>query len=257
MDDSQSRLIEFESIFNFRDMGGYSGKGGRKVAWRRLFRSGELHHMSGSDATIFTDEIKIKSVIDLRDSESGENQEIGKVKNLNVQHYSIPLIIISGGNTEYDDEEETRIFKDFTNCGEIYRYRLNTSGFGRQIVQVLDIIANGDNLPLVFHCSAGKDRSGIIAAMVLGILGVGNRDIVEDYTQTGLHMEKMIDRWKNETVFTEVLGNLEPYQLEAVPESMEIILAGINGDYGSIRQYLLANGAEQSLFTRLEETLLE
>jgi protein-tyrosine phosphatase len=257
MDDLQSRLIEFESIFNFRDLGGYNGKDGRKVAWRRLFRSGELHHMSGSDATIFADEIKIKSVIDLRDSESGENLETGEVKNLAVQHYSVPLIVISGGNKEYDDEKETRIFKDFTNCGEIYRYRLNTSGFGQQIVQVLDIIADSDNLPLVFHCSAGKDRSGLIAAMVLGILGVDDRDIIEDYTQTGLHMEKIIDRWKNETVFTEVLSNLEPYQLEAVPESMETILSGINRDHGSIRQYLLANGAEESLFDRLEEALLE
>ncbi|MFC1947134.1 tyrosine-protein phosphatase [Chloroflexota bacterium] len=251
MDDSQSRLIEFESIFNFRDMGGYKAKDGQKVAWRRLFRSGELHHMSGSDASLFTDGIKIKSIIDLRDAKSGENLEIGEVKNLGVQHFSVPLIIISGGNKEYDDEEETRIFKGFTNCGEIYLYRLNTSGFGKQIVQILDIIADSDNFPVVFHCSAGKDRSGVIAAMVLGILGVGDRDIVEDYTQTGLHMEKMINRWKNEPVFTEVLSNLQPYQLEAVPESMETILSGINIEYGSIRQYLLANGAEEGLFDRL------
>jgi protein-tyrosine phosphatase len=257
MDDSHSRLVEFESIFNFRDIGGYSGKDGRKVARGRLFRSGELHHMSGSDTSIFTDEIKIKSVIDLRDSISGENLEIGEIENLDVQQFSVPLIIISGGNTEYDNEEETRIFKDFTNCGEIYLYRLNTIGFGRQIVQVLEIIADSDNLPLVFHCSAGKDRSGVIAAMVLGILGVSDKDIVEDYTQTGLHMGKIIDRWKNETVFTEVLNNLQPYQLEAVPESMETILSGIYREHGSIREYLLANGAEKALFTRLEELLLE
>jgi hypothetical protein len=53
------------------------------------------------------------------------------------------------------------------------------------------------------------------------------------------------------------MNNLQPYQLEAVPESMETILSGINRDYGSIRHYLLANGAEEALFERLENALLE
>jgi len=257
MENSHSRLVEFESIFNFRDMGGYRAKNGRKIAWKRLFRSAELHHMTEGDASKFSDEINIRSVIDLRDAKSGENLEIGAIKNLDVQHFSMPLVIISGGNTEYDDEEETRIFQGFTNCGEIYLYRLNTGDFGRQIVQVLDIIADGHNLPLVFHCSAGKDRSGVIAAMILGILGVDDRDIVDDYTQTALHMEKIIQRWNREPVFTEIMSNLQPYQLQAVPESMETILSGIQKDYGSIRRYLLANGAEPALFDRLEKALLE
>lgn len=257
MDNSQSRLIEFESIFNFRDLGGYKAKDGQKTAWRRLFRSGELHHMSGSDVNRFTDEIRIRSVIDLRDAKSGENLETGEIKNLDIQHFSIPLNIISGGNKQYDDEEETQIFKGFTNCGEIYLYRLNDKDFGQQLIQVLEIIANPDNLPLVFHCSAGKDRSGVIAAMVLGILGVDDSDIVDDYAQTGLHMDKIIHRWNKEPVFAEIMSNLQPYQLEAVPESMETILSGIYREYGSTRQYLLTNGAEETLFTRLEKALLE
>jgi len=96
-----------------------------------------------------------------------------------------------------------------------------------------------------------------IAAMVLGILGVDDRDIIDDYAQTELHMEKIIQRWNQEPVFSEIMSNLRPYQLKAVPESMETILSGIYRDYGSIRQYLLMSGAEEVLFDRLERGLLK
>ena len=63
---SYSRHIDFESVLNFRDLGGYRAGDGRKIAWRRIFRSGEMHHMTARDITRFKEEIKLRSVIDLR-----------------------------------------------------------------------------------------------------------------------------------------------------------------------------------------------
>ena len=238
-----SRNIPFEEILNFRDLGGYKVSGGRSIAWRRIFRSGEMHHMTNNDISRLKDDLKLKTIIDLRSTKTLEKTGIGPLQEVGVKYRSIPLMI---------KEELT----SFSNSGEIEYHRTRLKEYGHGIVEVMEIIARPDNHPLVFHCSAGKDRSGIVAALLLNALGVADDDIITDYVITDRYMKEMNERWSSDPEWAEWYKNLPVYHHKAMPESMVLFLALLKKEYGSAEGYLIENGADASLIKRLEKALL-
>ncbi len=243
---SCSREMEFESVLSFRDLGGYRTREGQTVAWRRLFRSGELHHMTGRDASRLKEEIGLRSVIDLRHPTELEQEGVGPLNEVGAEHYNIPLAI----------SNERLVYRDCSNMGEVYLHLMGHEGYGRRVVEALEVIAEPDNHPLVFHCNAGKDRTGILASVVLGILGVSDKDIIEDYTLTAPHMKELINRWSSNPETAERVKSGPEYIWEASPESMAFFLSTLKGEYGSVRGYVEAHAAEASLIHRLEKALL-
>ena len=251
---SHSREINFEGVRNFRDMGGYHTKAGHTVAWRRLFRSAELRHMTRNDVTKFKEKIGLNAVIDLRNLEYN-TLGVGLLNELGVKYYSGSLDMFPPTDSnEY--ETEIKLFWSFSNSGEIYSYRIRQSEFGQSLVKALQIIAKQENLPLVFHCNAGKDRSGVLAAIILGALGVADNDIIQDYTLTQPCMAEFLERWNNDPQTTDVNRKLPPYQLKASAESMAFLLSTLKQEYGSVTGYIEAQGADVSLIHRLEKALL-
>ena len=221
------------------------------VAWRHLFRSGELHHMTRHDITRLKEEIGLRTVIDLRSSIQLELHGVGPLDEIGVKYYNIPFII-----NDSDNVNEKELLQGFSNSGEVSLYYMRHKEYGKRVVEALEIIAEPENHPLVFHCNAGKDRSGSLAAIVLGVLGVMDEDIIEDYTLTAPYMKEFINRWNNDPKTAEVHGNLPNYLSEASPESMALFLSTLRQEYGSVRGYMEMQGAEVSLFNQLERTLL-
>ncbi len=189
---SYSRQINFEAVFNFRDLGGYQAKGGRTVFWRRLFRSGELRHMTKRDIMKVKEEIGLTSVIDLRNAREGleQRQEISLMNKIGAKYCYVPL------NTNSDRRKDRELSLKFSNMGEVYLYRIGNKEYGQRLVEALEIIADPNNHQLVFHCVAGKDRSGVLAALVLGTLGVTDKDIVDDYISTAPYMKDFLPKLK-------------------------------------------------------------
>ena len=97
---SFSREINFESIFNFRDLGGYRATGNRTVAWGRIFRSGNLSSMTGSDLDRLRKEVALCSVLDLRSKFEITNQGIGLLIGSGISHYNISLISDGGDRSK-------------------------------------------------------------------------------------------------------------------------------------------------------------
>ena len=244
---SYSREINFDAIINFRDLGGYYTKGKRTIAWRRLFRSGYLHPMTERDSTRLKKEIKLTSVIDLRNNK--ELQQIKEVSLLNdagIKYFNVPFI-------SYSKEE---VHHDFSNMGEAYLFRIRHKEYGRRIIDAMEIIAEPENHPLLFHCGAGKDRSGVVAAFVLGVLGVADGDIISDYILSAPYMKNLVSRLTSEPGTPEDIKNLPAYSWKATSASMAWFLSFLKREFGSARGYLEIHGAETSLFDRLEKALL-
>jgi protein-tyrosine phosphatase len=251
MTDSYSRNIEFEAVFNFRDLGGYQAEGGRMVAWRRLFRSAELLHMTKGDTARLKEEIGLASVLNLQHpNQTQQQQELELLNAAGIHYFNVPF------RTAMERQQEFEQYQHFSNMGEVYLQRISRPEYGRSIVKALEIIARPENQPLVFHCSAGKDRSGILAAMVLSALGVDDGDIIEDYVLTSPYMKIMYERWANDPATTEDFFTLPDYTWESSIESMALFLSSVKKEYGSARGYLEAQGAEVSLFEQLENALL-
>ena len=244
------REIEFEGILNFRDLGGYRARDNRSVAWRRLFRSGELHCMTTGDVIKLKEELNIKTIIDLRGARTIKGLGVGLVKETGAQYHNVPMTMVD----DYNVEE--RLNRDFKNLHDEYLARVKNKGYGKNFVEVLQIIADPANHPLVFHCNAGADRSGLMSAITLDVLGARDNDIKADYRLTEHNLQKFIDRWNNDIRTAEVHNNLPEYQQKLHPETITALLATLRAEYGSIQGYLESFGAEKTLFSQLEETLL-
>ena len=100
MTDSYSRHLNFERITNFRDIGGYPARDGRTVVWRRIFRSGELANMNDNDFSRLTDEIALRSVIDLRSEVETRGHSTGHLDRLDVKYHSVPFMTSDGKREE-------------------------------------------------------------------------------------------------------------------------------------------------------------
>jgi protein-tyrosine phosphatase len=243
---SYSREINFDKIINCRDLGGYRASGNHTVAWRRLFRSGYIHPMTDKDLKRLKEELKLTSVIDLRRNKRGQQKEVNLLNSAGIKYCNTPFF-------SYQQEE---LNYDFTNMGEAFLFRVRHKEYPKPIIAALEIIADPKNLPLLFHCGAGKDRSGVLAAFVLSILGVADKDIINDYTLSAPYMRDMVASMMNDPGTPEEEKNLPAYTWEATAESMALFLSGLKQEFGSARGYLEMNGADKSLFERLEKALL-
>jgi protein-tyrosine phosphatase len=252
MTESYFRQIDFESIHNFRDLGGYGTSGGNTVAWRRLFRSAHLHEMTKRDMDKLRGDLSISSVIDLRSPIETRDQKLGLLTAANVRYHNIPLIS-DGGNKQANEQR----YRGLTDMGGLYVNLTRQKEFGLRILEALEIIAEPKNLPLVFHCSAGKDRTGILAAVVLGILEVANEDIIYDFCLSERYMEFLLGRMQKDARLAEDALSLPDYFWKAAPESIVLFLNAIIKEYGSVQGYINAQGADSSLISRIRSSLLE
>ena len=246
------RHIHFESVPNFRDLGGYRTHDGRTVAWRRLFRSAALHHMNDREMARLKGELGIRAVIDLRRPKDRE-QVVVRLEAIGARYYPIPF---STWPWPAPSNDEATAHPNATNMAEIYLHRIREQPFVKRLVDALEIIAEQDNHPLVFHCSAGKDRTGVLAAVVLTALGIADDDVVEDYVLSAPLMKDIRDRMTSDPETAQGVKDLPDFQWEASAESMAAFLSLLRREYGSADGYLKANGASRSLVDRLKVALL-
>jgi len=251
MSESNPRHIRFETVPNFRDLGGYRTHDGRTVAWRRLFRSAALHKMSDRDMARLKGEITPRAVIDLR-SPKDPKKEIVLLEAIGASHYPIPF---SPDSPAYL-ADEAKAHPNATNMGAIYLCRISEKEFGKRLVDALEVIADRDNHPLIFHCSAGKDRTGVLAAMVLAAMGIVDEDVVEDYALSAPLMKEIRHRMTSDPEMAQGVKDQPDFQWEASAESMAVFLSLLGREYGSADGYLRANGAGSSLVNRLKVALL-
>ena len=159
------RHLPLEGAANFRDLGGYEASGGTRLAWGRLFRSDELFRLKEADQQ-FLSTLDLRTVVDLRSpAEAAKRPDrlpAGSV------YFNLPIYLgeaVSRNAVMFFRHRLDRKFKRF------YRDTLIDEGapvFGR----LLRLVADPANLPLLFHCTAGKDRTGVAAMLLLHICGV-------------------------------------------------------------------------------------
>ncbi len=166
---SYRRLLPLEGGSNFRDLGGYRTADGQTVARGLLFRSGAMTSLTEADMA-YLDGFGIKTVVDLR-----SNEEIGLYPNHWAAKHRIEVLTgdYSFAAMMSGDESASR-----PGMGELYPRLLQS--IGPQIKTYFDVALN-DGAPMVVNCSAGQDRTGIVSALMLLLLGVPETTVIEDY----------------------------------------------------------------------------
>jgi protein tyrosine/serine phosphatase len=209
--------------------------------------------MTPPDIARLKEDIRPRTVIDLRTPrEPIKQQEISLLGEVGARYHNVSFRPDSAGYTRHEIE----LFRDATDMGEVYLYRIRQPEFGKRLVDALELIADRNNHPLVFHCSGGKDRTGVLAATLLAAAGVIDEDIIHDYTLSAPFMPEIRERLTSDPAATPEQKALPDFQWEASAESMVRFLALLRREYGSAAGYLVAHGADRSLPRRLEEALL-
>ncbi|MEV4617225.1 tyrosine-protein phosphatase [Asanoa sp. NPDC049573] len=240
------RHLPFERLHNFRDVGGYSTSDGSTVQWRRLYRSDGLGKLAGADWVAFQ-ALGVRTVIDLRNPE--EIARRGRVPdhpglayhNLSIEHRPFKQATLA------PDVEPVRFLAD-------RNAEVLVDG-AAEIAQALAVIALAENTPVVIHCAAGKDRTGLLAALVLSLVGVGDEDIVADYALTGLAAEKFVADWHANPANPRITW---PAYGHAPAEAMRLTLKELAATHGSVHDYARDRlGVDDALLVALRATLLD
>jgi protein-tyrosine phosphatase len=226
MGQDSRRRIAFARLHNFRDFGGYASAGGRPVRWGALYRSDSLGKLAGDDLDRFAG-LGIATVIDLR--YPAEADRGGRVPasagaayyNLSIEHRPYDQTTLAAA------VDPVRFLAD--------RYAEVADDGAAEIGRALRIIAAAGAAPLVIHCASGKDRTGLLAALVLSLLGVAEADIVADYALTGLATAGLIADWHAAFPGRELLW---PHYGRAPAGVMRLFLAELASRHGSVRRYV-------------------
>ena len=238
------RLVRLEGSVNFRDLGGWRTGDGRRLRYGRLFRSDALHCLSDADLVRLRDDLGLRTQIDLRASHEVESEGRGPLAGPPVAYHHLPFFdgVRSAGE------------RPAASLAELYFAMLRYAR--RPIASALETLAASDGA-CVFHCAAGKDRTGVLAAVVLGALGVADEDIVEDYAYTRRVLPRILERLRASESYQHVFTELPPDTLHAEPATMEALLGLARREWGSLGEYARWAGASQAALARLEARLLE
>jgi hypothetical protein len=225
----------FASLHNFRDVGGWATRDGRQVATGRLFRSDTLTKLSRADLTIF-DAMGIRTVFDLR--RPAEIAEYGRVPDAHDRRY-VNLSPDHGlwEPVPYDESAgPARFLAD--------RY-LELAVDGRAAVAgVVGMLSESGSCPAVVHCYAGKDRTGVLIALTLALLGVDDDGIADDYALS-----------KDWTDY-EPPDGVPGHWIVAPREAMTLFLADLRASFGSVERYAATAGIAEVEITALRSHLL-
>lgn len=245
-----TRNVELHGVYNFRDLGGYPTHDGRSVRWRTLFRADGLGRLTAGDLETLRP-IALKTVVDLRRAHELDERGRFPVESYPVAFHHLPVM-----DTTWDRElarAENLPATEFLH--RAYTAMLDEGA--PRFADAFRVLAGPDALPAVFHCAAGKDRTGLLAALVLGALGIEAPDIVADYALTQATMERFVERIRSESTEGASLIDAAPQVFFAAePAAMTRVLDDLERDHGSVRGFVQAIGVEADVLDRLEDLLL-
>jgi len=246
--DDDRRVIPLFAVHNFRDLGGYPTNDGRHTRWRTLFRADGLYRLTPDDANIVMN-LGVRTVVDLRTNNEVRERGTFPVNDHDVAYHHLPIIDATWGETqtpEFDDEVEFLV----------WAYREMLAEAAPRFADAINLLSQQTVLPAVFHCAAGKDRTGILAALVLGVLGVDESIIAADYGLTRSATTRL-RAWarQHQPELADLYDRMPPRFTAADPRAMAIILNDITIRYGSVRNYVREIGVSDDAVRALVDAL--
>ncbi|WP_159819113.1 tyrosine-protein phosphatase [Colwellia sp. 20A7] len=254
---TSDRCIALKGVRNFRDLGGYKGEDGKPVRWGNLYRSGELSKLCTADHQLWQS-LNIGLVIDFRST----HERTRKPTNIpSQQKTNISILEIDAGNT-------TKIINDLKNgitrSKSIQDMMID---FNRHFVMdqseifkgFFELIVN-QREGVLFHCSAGKDRTGFAAALLLSSLGVSHDQIMQDYLLTSHYFiaEQFYKAEFSERFVLNVPFDVIKPLLEVKSAYLNSAFDTINKEYKSVDNYLTkALGVTSAMRKTLQSLYLQ
>ncbi|MTE13227.1 tyrosine-protein phosphatase [Nocardia aurantiaca] len=249
-DSMPARWIDFAQIDNVRDLGGLPVIDGGTTRFGIVLRSSTLQQATCDDLSHLVGKLGLRTVIDLRLPDEVEREGYGLIADADLRIASLPIRKSPRSSLAARDlvPDKTRV--DLT---ELYGQLLG--GSGEHIVEAVRLIIDPDRHSVLFHCAAGKDRTGVLAAVLLDAVGVPAEAIAHDYALTNERMQRVRDRLDALPSY-EGLPRTDTGILAVSPDVMLGFLKNLYAEHGGAAEWLLANGLSAPELRRLRDTLI-
>lgn len=237
--------LPLKKAYNIRDIGGYPCINKGVTKWKTFLRADSVADLDSEDIKFLLD-YGLTSVVDLRSKVETKESPNPFQSIQSVEYINIPLGVSSGDD---DTQDLTRIMmKDPLKTMPTFYIRILKESRER-IKEIFEFIANQDEGCLLFHCTAGKDRTGVLAMLLLGLCGVDNVDIITNYMTTYQYIIK-----------NPVIKNLSNnYCKEVIYSNVEYIEAAIEyieSEFRGFENYLVSIGIEEGILNNVKAKLV-
>lgn len=238
------RFHDIDGTYNLRDTGGYAAEGG-VTRWGTLYRSDALHRLSAGAADAFR-ALGVGTVVDLRD-EHERRDAPSLIDGYGIEVRHAPIFESSGPPSSWGS----------TRLQDLYDHVVDTHG--ARLARAVAAVSLSER-PVLVHCTAGKDRTGLVVALTLLTVGVDRESVVEDYAHTesrlaGAWVADMLAQMERFGV--QPSPGLEQLVSASPPELMHRVIDRIEASHGSAAEYLAAHGLGDDGVLRLRAALVE
>lgn len=248
-----NQSFDLDGPLNFRDLGGYPVGRDRSVRTGLLFRSDGLDTLTPSDAHLLMNVFELSTVVDLRSEEELARTGPSLLEQGGLAVHHLPIV-----------DRTQQFFGDGDQRISAAYLKMIADAEGR-FAAAVQLLAGLDG-PAVFHCAAGKDRTGLLAAFVLDLLGVDDDLIAEDYALTAAIMpafrQRIERRMVNEPALRERMEasgrtpEMLDEMLSARASTIHVVLTALRAEYGSVESWLLQKGLSTSAPDQLRNRLI-
>jgi protein tyrosine/serine phosphatase len=242
-----SRLVPLAGAYNFRDLGGYPTEDGRRTNDGVLFRSDTLQELTADDVAHIRDGLGVRRIVDLRSTAEVGQEGRGPLQDEPLAYVNVPLL----PDLEEKDAVPAAIGADLS---RFYLHVLEDRG--DLVAEALALLCDVDHHPAVFHCAAGKDRTGLLAALALRIADVTAEAVVEDYAATNQQMDRVVARLRRLS-YGRTMDDDPPEVYQAVGATMERFLEALDERHGGARAWAEAAGVPATALDRLSAALVD
>ena len=235
---ASERLIPMDNSSNFRDLGGIPTQDGRVVKWGKIYRSGKLNKLDTKDLDYFNT-LGINTVVDFRDDIEVVKDKTRFPTNREINRIRTPIGDRSG-NMQAELKKQIRSADQNTFDSEKFVADVMAEfidSFAFQYQPFLDIVVDADKAPVLYHCSAGKDRTGLGTAIVLGMLGVDREVILDDFMMSNYYRNKDINKTLRKTSLIAKQRVTQPL-LEVKESYLKAAFEAIDNKYGSMENFI-------------------
>lgn len=244
------RELPLRGVVNARDLGGLRTDGGRQVRHRRVLRSDRLTALEPADVTYLLDDYGLHTVIDLRGATEIETDGKG----------ALPDAVSLYRNTHVYGASRARLdLTEVSPDGSMFdRYREYLEHSPQSIAAALDLLADDGHLPALIHCAAGKDRTGVVIALLLAIVGVRDEDIIADYAATTANVPALRARSRRAPTARSIdTDRLPAWVYGADADTMCRFLAHLATEHGGALAWATDAGLGRPAQQQLAANLLE
>ncbi|WP_235886361.1 tyrosine-protein phosphatase [Paenibacillus cymbidii] len=222
-----TRVLPVEGAFNVRDLGGYATKDGGTTRWGAFLRADGLHKLSDDSRTALIGR-GVGTVIDLRHAGELLDKRNVFADDSRVAYHHVSLINPTSLAT-----------RQAASLADLYIGMLE--GSKAELLRVFTVLAEHGGAAALYHCAAGKDRTGVVSALLLELAGVPHETIVEDYSLTAECLVPIMDELRGDRPAGMTAEMYEAF-IGCAPANMKAMLQYLTERYEDAERYLLAIG---------------